>query len=190
MILKLEKKKFKLKLEIYRTKNRGKLLMERSKNWFKNIDRKASYLFMGFFIGVFSWLLYNLGAPTTAYINSLWMIVLYVFSWWIIGHLRKFRYIRLSRKEKKFLVNLLKKKGLEFEILNPIPIENQTYIIKRLYEDLELYFDINPSKYPIEYYSQQKMFKVFYDGKRKSKEEILKILIKKFKTDFTIKSLI
>lgn len=190
MILKLEKKKFKLKFEIYRTKNRGNSLMEKSKKWFKNIDRKISYLFIGFFLGVFNWLLYNLGAPITAYFTSLWIILLYTFSWWIIGHFRKFRLIRLSRKEKHFLENLLKKKGLEFEILNPIPIENQTYIIKRIYEDLELYFDINRSKYPVEYYPQQKMFKIFYDGKMKSKKEILTILIRRFKTDFTIESLI
>ncbi len=188
MILKLEKKKFKLKFEIYRTTKRGNSLMERLKKWFKNIERK--HLFIGFFLGVFSWLLINWGAPITAYITSLWLILLYTFSWWILGHFRKFRLIRLSRKEKYFLENLLKKEGLEFEILNPIPIENQTYIIKRIYEDLELYFDINRSKYPIEYNPQQKMFKIFYDGKMKSKKEILKILIRKFRTDFTIKSLI
>ena len=164
--------------------------MERSKKWFKNIGRKTSYLFIGFFLGVFSWLLYNLGAPITSYITSLWMILLYAFSWWIMGHFRKFRLIRLSRKEKHFLENLLKKKGFEFEILNPIPIENRTYIIKRIYEDLELYFDINRSKYPIEYSPQQKMFKIFYDGKLKSKNDMLKILIKKVKTDFTLQSLI
>lgn len=96
--------------------------MEWSKKRLKKIDRKTSYIFIGFFLGVFSWLLYNLGAPITAYITSFWMILLYTFSWWIIGHFRKFRLIRLSRKEKLFLENLLKKKGLEFEILNPIPI--------------------------------------------------------------------
>ena len=160
--------------------------MERSKIWWTI----KAYVFSGFFLGVFNWLLINLGAPITAYITSLWIILLYTFSWWTIGHFWKFRSIRLSRKEKYFLENLLKKEGLEFEILNPIPIENQTYIIKRIYEDLELYFDINRSKYPIEYNPQQKMFNIFYDGRRKSREEILKILIKKFKTDFTIKSLI
>jgi len=159
--------------------------MERSKKWWTI----KAYVFSGFFLGVFNWILFNLGAPITAYITSLWIILLYTFSWWTIGHFWKFRPIRLSRKEKHFLENLIKKKDLEFEILNPIPIENRTYIIKRIYEDLELYFDINRSKYPIEYYPQQKMFKIFYDGKMKSKEEILKILIKKFKTDFTIKAL-
>jgi hypothetical protein len=168
LILKLEKKKFKLKFEIYRTINRGNSLMEKSKKWFKNIDRKISYLFIGFFLGVFNWLLYNWGAPITTYITSLWMILLYAFSWWIIGYFRKFRLIGLNRKEKLFLENLLKKKGLEFEIVNPIPIENHTYIIKRIYEDLEFYLDINRSKYPIEYYPKQKMFKIFYDGKMKS----------------------
>jgi len=163
--------------------------MERSKKWWTI----KAYIFSGFFLGVFYWLLINLGAPITAYITSLWIILLYTFIWWTIGHFRKYRLIRLirlSRKEKHFLENLLKKKGLEFEILNPIPIENQTYVIKRIYEDLELYFDINRSKYPVEYYPQQKVFKISYDGKMKSKKEILTILIKKFKTDFTIKSLI
>ena len=160
--------------------------MERSKIWWTI----KAYVFSGFFLGVFNWLLINLGAPIISYITSLWIILLYTFSWWILGHFCKFKSIRLSGKEKLFLENLLKKKGLEFEILNPIPIENQTYIIKRIYEDLELYFDINRSKYPIEYNPQQKMFNIFYDGRRKSREEILKILIKKFKTDFTIKSLI
>jgi len=163
--------------------------MERSKKWWTI----KAYIFSGFFLGVFYWLLINLGAPITAYITSLWIILLYTFSWWTIGHFRKYRLIRLirlSRKEKHFLENLLKKKGLEFEILNPIPIENQTYVIKRIYEDLELYFDINRSKYPVEYNPQQKVFKISYDGKMKSKKEILTILIKKFKTDFTIKSLI
>jgi len=160
--------------------------MERSKKWWTI----KAYLFSGFFLGVFSWLLINLGEPIISYITSLWLILLYTFGWWILGRFWKFRSIRLSGKEKYFLENLLKKKGLEFEILNPIPIENQTYIIERIYEDLEIYFDINRSKYPIEYYSQQKIFKIFYDGKMKSKKEILKILIKKFKTDFTIESLI
>jgi len=160
--------------------------MERSKKWWTI----KAYVFSGFFLGVFNWLLFNLGAPIISYITSLWIILLYTFSWWTIGHFWKFRSIRLSGKEKHFLEYLLKRKGLEFEILNPIPIENQTYIIERIYEDLELYFDINRSKYPIEYYPQQKMFKIFYDGKMKSKKEILKILIKKFKTDFTIKTLV
>jgi len=160
--------------------------MERSKKWWTI----KAYVFSGFFLGVFNWLLFNLGAPIISYIASLWIILLYTFSWWTIGHFWKFRSIRLSGKEKNVLENLLKKKGLEFEILNPIPIENQTYIIKRIYEDLEIYFDINRSEYPIEYNPQQKMFKIFYDGKMKSKKEILKILIRKFKTDFTIKSLI
>ena len=164
--------------------------MERSTKWFKKIYRDISYVFIGFFLGVFSWLLYNLRAPLTAFINSLWIILLYTFSWWIIGYFRKYRLIRLSRKDKKNLEILLKKKGLEFEILKPIPIENLTYIIKRLYDNLRLKFDINFSKYPIEYYPQQRRFKIFYDGKMKSKEEILKILIKKFKTDFTIKSIV
>lgn len=158
--------------------------------WSKKGWTIKAYVFSGFFLGVFNWLLINLGAPIISYITSLWIILLYIFSWWILGHFCKFKSIRLSGKEKLFLENLLKKKDLEFEILNPIPIENQTYIIKRIYEDLELYFDINRSKYPIEYYPQQKMFKIFYDGKMKSKKEILKILIRRFKTDFTIESLI
>jgi len=160
--------------------------MEKSKKWWM----LKAYVFSGFLLGVFNWILLNLGEPLISYITSLWIILLYTFSWWILGHFCKFKSIRLSGKEKLFLENLLKKKGLEFEILNPIHTENQTYIIKRIYEELELYFDINRSKYPIEYYPQQKKFKIFYDGKRKSKEEILKILIKKFKTDFTIEMLI
>jgi len=159
--------------------------MERSKKWWMI----KAYFFSGLFLGVLNWLLFNLGAPIISYITSLWIILLYTFSWWILGRFWKYRSIRLSGKEKHLLENLLKEKGLEFEILNPIPIENQTYIIKRIYEDLELYFDINRSKYPVEYYPQQKMFKIFFDGKMNSKKEILKILIRKFKTDFTIKSL-
>ena len=159
--------------------------MERSKKWWMI----KAYFFSGLFLGVLNWLLFNLGAPIISYITSLWIILLYTFSWWILGRFWKYRSIRLSGKEKHLLENLLKEKGLEFEILNPIPIENQTYIIKRIYEDLELYFDINRSKYPVEYYPQQKMFKFFFDGKMNSKKEILKILIRKFKTDFTIKSL-
>ena len=157
--------------------------------WSKKGWKIKAYVFSGFFLGVFTWFLYNLGEPITGYFTSLWIILLYTFGWWTIGYIKKYKLIRLKSKEKLFLENLLKEKGLEFEILDPIPIENQTYIIKRIYEDLELYFDINRSKYPVEYNPQQKMFKIFYDGKMKSKKEILTILIRKFSTDFTIKSL-
>ena len=110
LILKLEKKIFKLKFKIYRTTNRGNSLMERSKKWWKI----KAYVFSGFFLGVFNWILLNLGAPVISYITSLWIILLYTFSWWILGHFCKFKSIRLSGKEKYFLENLLKKKGLEF----------------------------------------------------------------------------
>lgn len=96
--------------------------------------------------------------------------------------------------ELRNLESLLIAKELDCLILNPISPENLGNIIKKASEKLEPYLDKNLdptiSKIPIKYYPQKQLLKIFYDGKIKSRVEILKILIKEFETNFAIISLI
>ncbi|MHA1293663.1 MAG: ABC transporter ATP-binding protein [Promethearchaeota archaeon] len=88
------------------------------------------------------------------------------------------------------LETILKTKELDCQVLKPILPENLGPIIQKLRKRLELYLDKNLdpniSKIPIKYYQQKQSFKIFYDGKKVSRGEILKILIKEFDSDFTV----
>lgn len=165
--------------------------MGKVKQWFKKMDWRLNtargFFYMGFTLGLIHWVINNWVNLLTAPVYSLWIFLLYTIGWGFFGKLVE---LKLSKKEKDNLKMLLKKKGLEFEIFYPISHENLNNIIERLYETLEFYLYIAGPQNPIEYYPEKQMIKIFYDGKLKSKEIILKILIKKFRNDFTIKSII
>lgn len=165
--------------------------MGKVKQWFKKTNKSAKgYFYVGFTLGLMHWFANNWPNLLTAPVYSLWIFLLYAIGFGLVGKLSELKLIKLSKKEKDNLEMLLKKKGLEFEIFNPISQENLNNIIERLYETLEFYLDIAGPQNPIEYYPEKQVFKIFYDGKLKSKEIILKILTKKFRNDFTIKSII
>lgn len=88
------------------------------------------------------------------------------------------------------LEKLLKTNELNCELLNPISPEKLGPILDDLTEKLKPYLDndLDPkiSKLPVKYNPKQKGFKIYYDGKEKSKAEILKILIKQFESKFTV----
>lgn len=165
--------------------------MGKVKQWFKKTDVRLKtakgYFYLGFTLGLMHWFANNWPNLLTAPVYSLWIFLLYAIGFGLVGKLSE---LKLSKKEKDNLEMLLKKKGLEFEIFNPISQENLNNIIERLYETLEFYLDIACPQNPIEYYPEKQVFKIFYDGKLKSKEIILKILTKKFRNDFMIKSII
>lgn len=165
--------------------------MGKVKQWFKKTDWRLKtakgYFYIGLTLGLIHWITNNWANLLTAPVYSLWIFFLYTIGWGLVGKLGE---LKLSKEEKDNLEMLLKKKGLEFEIFNPISQENLNNIIERLYETLEFYLDIAGPQNPIEYYPEKQVFKIFYDGKLKSKEIILKILTKKFRNDFTIKSII
>jgi len=165
--------------------------MGKEKKWFKKLEWRLNtaknHFYLGLTLGLINWFIDNWANLLTAPVYSLWIFLPYTIGWSLVGKLVQ---LKLSKKEKDNLKMLLKKKGLEFEIFNPISQENLNNIIERLYETLEFYLDIAGPQNPIEYYPEKQVFKIFYDGKLKSREVILKILIKKFKNEFTIKSII
>ena len=90
------------------------------------------------------------------------------------------------------LASALKTSEVIFEVLESITPHELDPLLSRLTEKLNPYLDkdLDPSvsKIPIKYYPEEKELKIFYDGKNKSKGEILKILIKEFESDFTVVS--
>ena len=88
----------------------------------------------------------------------------------------------------------LKANELNCVLLDPIKPENLAPILERLRNRLESYLDqdLDPkiSKIPITYNQDNQGFKIFFDGKKESKVEILKILIKEFESDFSVVSYI
>ncbi|MCJ7647951.1 MAG: ABC transporter ATP-binding protein [Candidatus Lokiarchaeota archaeon] len=88
----------------------------------------------------------------------------------------------------------LKANELNCVLLDPIKPENLAPILERLRNRLESYLDqdLDPkiSKIPIAYNQDNQGFKIFFDGKKESKVEILKILIKEFDSDFSVVSYI
>jgi ABC-2 type transport system ATP-binding protein len=81
----------------------------------------------------------------------------------------------------------LKEKELNCQLLNPIPSENLEEIVNRLTEKLEPYLkEHGDRKIPdkvIKYYPDKQSFKIYYDGKRESRGEILEIFISEFKSN-------
>ncbi|MFX1572887.1 MAG: ABC transporter ATP-binding protein [Promethearchaeota archaeon] len=88
------------------------------------------------------------------------------------------------------LEGTLKIKSIECKVLDPILPENLGPIINKLTEKLNLYLDKNLdpdiSKIPVKYDPKNQRLVIYYDGKKESRGEILKKLIKEFETDFTI----
>ncbi len=84
----------------------------------------------------------------------------------------------------------LKIKSIECKLLDPILPENLGPIINKLTEKLNPYLDQNLdpniSKIPVKYDPKNRGLIIYYDGKKESRGEILKTLIKEFDTEFTI----
>lgn len=80
----------------------------------------------------------------------------------------------------------LKEKELNCQLLNPIPLENREDIINTLIEKIRPYLNNhehqkNTGK-SIQYNSDKQSFKIYYDGKKKSRGEILEVFISEFKS--------
>ena len=88
----------------------------------------------------------------------------------------------------------LKANELNCVVLKPIEPKNLAPILERLTNRLQSYLDqdLDPriSKIPIKYSEENQGFKFYFDGKKESKVEILKVLIKEFETDFSVISYI
>lgn len=88
------------------------------------------------------------------------------------------------------LALILKTSEINCILLEPLNPSELEPLLNRLTEKLDSYLDQNLdpeiSKIPIKYYPKQQGFKIFYNGRNKSKGEILKILIKDFESDFTV----
>ena len=88
----------------------------------------------------------------------------------------------------------LKANELNCVLLEHIEPENLASILERMTNRLQSYLDqdLDPriSKIPIVYNQDNQGFKIFFDGKKESKVEILKILIREFETDFSVVSYI
>lgn len=90
------------------------------------------------------------------------------------------------------LEKILKTKEVDCEIADQIAPEKLSALIDKLIKTLDPYLDKaldpNVSKIPVLYTPQNKAFKFFYNDKKESIGQILKILIKVFEPDFTITS--
>ncbi|MHA1107367.1 MAG: ABC transporter ATP-binding protein [Promethearchaeota archaeon] len=88
----------------------------------------------------------------------------------------------------------LKANELNCVVLEPIEPKNLAPILERLTNRLQSYLDqdLDPriSTIPIKYNQENQGFKFYFDGKKESKVEILKVLIKEFETDFSVISYI
>jgi ABC-2 type transport system ATP-binding protein len=88
----------------------------------------------------------------------------------------------------------LKANELNCVLLENIEPMNLKPILERLTNRLQSYLDqdLDPriSEIPITYNQENQGFKIFFDGKKESKVEILKILIKEFESDFSVVSYI
>ena len=84
----------------------------------------------------------------------------------------------------------LKTSEINCLVLEPIAANELDSLLNRVSEKLSPYLDKNLdpniSKIPVKYSPVQQGMKIYYDGKNKSKGEILKILIKEFESDFTV----
>jgi len=84
----------------------------------------------------------------------------------------------------------LKTKELNCQLLDPIPLENLGFLVDKLIEKLEPFLDQNLdpniSKIPVIYNAKKQGIKIFYDGTKNSRGQILKTLVKEFESDFTL----
>jgi len=79
----------------------------------------------------------------------------------------------------------LKEKELNCQLLDPVPLENLDAIIHRLTEKLEPYVDGHEhteGKMHLKYNPEKQSFKIYYDGKRESRGEILELFLSEFKS--------
>jgi ABC-2 type transport system ATP-binding protein len=79
----------------------------------------------------------------------------------------------------------LKEKELNCQLLDPVPVEDLDAITNRLNEKLEMY--VNNHEHTeltkhLKYNPEKQSFKIFYDGKRESRGEILEIFLSEFKS--------
>jgi len=63
-------------------------------------------------------------------------------------------------------------------------------LVERLNPYLDQNLDPNTSKIPIRYNPEHQGLKFYFNGKKESKGEILKILIREFESDFTVISFV
>jgi ABC-type multidrug transport system ATPase subunit len=88
----------------------------------------------------------------------------------------------------------LKTSEINCLLLNPMPPEKLAPLLNRLVERLNPYLDQNldpnTSKIPIRYNPEHQGLKFYFDGKKESKGEILKILVREFESDFTVISFV
>lgn len=84
----------------------------------------------------------------------------------------------------------LKANELIVQILETIQPENRETVLNRLLETLNPYLakdlDPNISPSPINYDPLAKEINIYYDGKKRSRAEILKLLMNEFSSEFTI----
>ncbi len=88
----------------------------------------------------------------------------------------------------------LKTSEINCVLLNPLAAEKLAPLLTRLVDRLNPYLDQNldpnTAEIPIVYNIEHQGLKFYFDGKKESKGEILKILVKEFESDFTIVSFI
>jgi len=88
----------------------------------------------------------------------------------------------------------LKTSEINCILLNPLPSEKRAPLLTRMVDRLNPYLDQNldpnTAEIPIVYNIEHQGLKFYFDGKKESKGEILKILVKEFESDFTILSFI
>ncbi|TXT60737.1 MAG: putative Sulfate-transporting ATPase [Promethearchaeota archaeon] len=90
------------------------------------------------------------------------------------------------------LQSKLRTNQLTCEILEPITPETLRPIISKLNEKLDPYLEKSLpkeiSKIPIKYQREVGGFIIYYDGKKESRGEMLKILVQEFQSEFTVTS--
>jgi len=88
----------------------------------------------------------------------------------------------------------LKTSEINCVLLNPLPAEKLAPLLTRMVDRLNPYLDQNldpnTAEIPIIYNIEHQGLKLYFDGKKESKGEILKILVKEFESDFTVVSFI
>ena len=88
------------------------------------------------------------------------------------------------------LALILKVSELDCVLLESLNASELEPLLNRLTKKLNPYLDQNLdpkiSKIPVKYYPEPQELKIYYDGKKESRGEILKILIREFESDFTV----
>ena len=83
----------------------------------------------------------------------------------------------------------LREKELNCQLLYPIPPNNLESTINRLNQKLASYIDHNAEKslanhdHGVKYNPEKQSFKIYYDGRKESRGDILEIFMAEFKSD-------